>query len=343
MITLKSPQPNALVSLQTEEHRAFLEDEPRRARMDGGKTFCYYDLKREGVDASFPAPILFSWEGGEAKEGEGALYTLLISEREDMQGALFYMTPRQEQEVYNLKVGTRYFWCVQQNGKRSEILAFDTALILPRALKIENISNVRDLGGYLVAGGRVRQGLVFRGGEFELHGHLTAAGAEALLRLGIRTELDMRGEAIGKVDFTTAETLGISRRLVPSVPYSEIFKEENRASVAEFFKTFTQRESYPIYFHCWGGADRTGTFAFVLGAFLGMPLSALIDDYEFTSLAVWGTRTRNYGLFQEFLERFLTLSGDTLFQKADTFLKEYGALTEEERRTLYEILVEPFS
>ena len=337
MIELKSPTSGALVPLQTEAQKAFLKNEKHRAELDGKLTFRWYDLERVGEDSTIPLPVSFAWEGC---EDEAASYYLLISEREDMKDSEAFITKKTAYEVYNLKAGTRYFWCVRQNGKSSRVFSFQTEGALPRFIKLDAISNVRDMGGYAVEGGRIRQGLLYRGGEFELHCHLTEEGAGTLRRLGIHTELDMRGEAIGKVEFTSAEALGVRRVLVPSVPYSGIFKEENRKNVRSFFKTLAHKSYYPIYFHCWGGADRTGTFAFVIGAFLGMSLGALIDDYELTSLSVWGTRTRNYGLFQEFLADFNALSGATLKEKARTFLKEYADLTDKELETLFAVLVE---
>ena len=337
MIELKAPMQGASVPLQTEAQKAFLKDEAHRAELDGNLTFRWYDLERVGEDSSIPLAVSFAWEGS---ENESASYYLLISEREDMKDSEVYITKQTALEVYNLKSGVRYFWCVRQNGKSSKVLSFQTEGALPRFIRLDAISNVRDMGGYAVKGGKIRQGLLYRGGEFELHCHLSEEGGETLCRLGIRTELDMRGEAIGKVEFTSAEALGIRRVLIPSVPYSGIFKEENRQNVRRFFKTLTHKSYYPIYFHCWGGADRTGTFAFVIGAFLGMSLEDLINDYELTSLSVWGTRTRNYGLFQEFLASFRALSGESLQEKAETFLRDYAALTAEERARLYTVLVE---
>ena len=42
--------------------------------------------------------------------------------------------------------------------------------------------HVRDMDGYKVREGRSRQGPVFRGGEFELHMHLSEDGTKELRR-----------------------------------------------------------------------------------------------------------------------------------------------------------------
>ena len=217
MIKLISPGDGQEISLQTEIQKQFFADELHRAQMDGALTFQWYDLKRQGEDHSAPAPVVFSWQESECGN-EHAAYYLLVSEHADMRAAWYYVTEQTEHAVYNLKVNTAYYWCVQRNGKRSKIASFKTADTLPRCIKIDHISNVRDMGGYRVKGGRIRQGLLYRGGEFELHLQLCDKGARELLRLGVRTELDMRGEARGQVDFTTAEAIGIARIYVPNEP-----------------------------------------------------------------------------------------------------------------------------
>jgi protein-tyrosine phosphatase len=316
MLELITPAPNATVNLQTETQRGFIRDEERRAGMGGSFSFHWSELQKQGEDLSSPLPVTFSWmDTEEALVAEKGYFYLLISEDRELRDPWLYSTADTVYDVYNLKAGAVYYWCVQRNGKRSEVSSFQTAWDLPRCVKLDGNSNVRDLGGYPVEGGRIRQGLVYRGGEFELHMHLSPAGVEDLRRLMIRTELDLRGEARDQVDYTTAELLGIRRVYVPSVAYDELFKPEQKTALHSFFKVFTHPAAYPVYFHCWGGADRTGTLAFILGAFLGMSLSDLICEYEFTTLSIWGTRSRNYLGFQRFLLKLNALPGDTLREK----------------------------
>jgi len=338
MIKLTSPQDFAKICLQTPEQKEFLANEEYRAKMDGNKTLQWYNLERIGEDFSAPLPVSFSWEDDEDK-GDASYY-LLVSERSDMKDAWFYITDDLSYDVYNLKVATKYYWCVQKNTKRSRIGSFETELTLPRTLKTDNVYNVRDMGGYKVEKGYIRQGLVYRGGELEIHMNLLKQGAEEFLRMGIRTELDMRGEAAGVVDATAAEALNIKRVFIPCSPYADVFLEESKNSVKNFFKVFTSPKNYPIYYHCWGGADRTGTFAFILGAFLGMKLEDLINEYEFTTLAIWGIRTRNYKDFAKFLELFNAVPGETLKEKAETYLKEFAGLTDKQLNSIYEIMVQ---
>ena len=341
MFVLRSPADRSTVCLQAEAQREFLLDEKRRAETDGALTYKWDDPEKQGTDHTAPEPIPFAWAEIQEKkeENEGPFY-LLISETADIKDPWTYVTDKDSHLVYNLKTDTEYFWCVQRNGKRSEVFSFHTSPALPRCIHIGNLSNVRDMGGYPVAGGRIRQGLVYRGSEFELHMHLNHDGIEEIRRLGIRTELDLRGDSVGRVDFTSAQAIGIKRVFAPIIPYTKVFEKEYSRDIKRFFKTFTVQKNYPIYFHCLAGADRTGTLAFILGAFLGMRLEDLINEYEFSSLSIFGIRTRNYGEFREFLQMFMKLPGNTLREKGCSFLREYAGLSEQQLSRIRDMLIE---
>ena len=52
--------------------------------------------------------------------------------------------------------------------------------------------------------------------------------------------------------------------------------------MAANFRVFCRRENYPIYFHCIGGADRTGALAYVLNGVLGVDRHEMETDWEST-------------------------------------------------------------
>ncbi len=59
------------------------------------------------------------------------------------------------------------------------------------------------------------------------------------------------------------------------------------------FKLYTVEDNYPILFHCTSGADRTGTFAFLLEGMLGVALDDLYRDFELTCFSMGGKRWRS--------------------------------------------------
>ena len=212
----------------------------------------------------------------------------------------------------NLEVGTRYYWRVGCRGKCSwdchpkhgctnctvyaetPISTFVTEDVAPRWIALEGrVGNVRDLGGRTTSDGRrVRQGLVYRGqglndnsatGEIPGRNRLTVEDVRYLTgELGIRTDLDLRGP--WETADMAVSPLGEGVRLVvrSSPCYKGIFEAAGRKTMAENFRLFCDRANYPIYFHCIGGADRTGSLAYVLNAVLGVSRRELETDWEAT-------------------------------------------------------------
>lgn len=340
MLQITHPKEGDTFSLLTDAHRRFIADEKNRAMASGNLTFHWYALVKEGTDNSAPAPVLFAWEADEKTASSPGLYFLLVSEKQDLQDPIVSPCEAMELDLYNLKTGTEYFAAVQKEGERSPTVRFRTADEVPRCIYCEGLPNVRDMGGYRVNGGKIRQGLIYRGGETETHIHPTKEGFAALRQLGLRTEIDMRGEAVGKVHFTAMELLGVKRELLPQCPYEEMLAETNKDACRAFFSVLSDPASYPVYFHCWGGADRTGSFAYILGALLGMSRDDLIFDYEFTSLSVWGMRSRNYDKFQQMEEELLSFPGRTLTKKVEYFLVNRIGITARQIHAIRNILIE---
>ncbi|NIY15094.1 MAG: hypothetical protein GWM98_09410, partial [Nitrospinaceae bacterium] len=73
----------------------------------------------------------------------------------------------------------------------SAVASFKTDPSPPRWIRVPGITNVRDLGGWPLPGGRrIRQGMVFRSSEMNGHLNLTSRGKHILEEeLGIRTDL----------------------------------------------------------------------------------------------------------------------------------------------------------
>lgn len=336
-VRLLSPAPGAVMNLQTAAQKAFLDGEAVRAQLAPDNNIRWFAPEKSGQEFSRPAGILFSWEDTEA--GTRA-YVLRLSESPDLSDAWVLTAQGTSLPVFNFKVNTTYYATVEtaDGSARSAVLCFRTANTLPRTLRVPDISNVRDLGGYAVPGGVVRQGLLLRGGELEAHMTLTPEGEQALGRLGIRTELDMREEAVG-LAFSAAEACGIERISVPVPAYADMLRAMYADACRRFFAVLGEPERYPIYFHCWGGADRTGTAAFLLGALLGLTEAQLVNDYEFTGLSVWGTRSRNSDRFADFLDGFRDLPGATLREKAAYYFHEMLGLPDAWENTVRRVLI----
>ena len=219
---------------------------------------------------------------------------------------------RIEVPMANLEIATHYYWKVTCRGRcgfgcgphhgckeckklaESVVSEFVTEDFAPRWIAIEGgVRNFRDFGGRLgLNGRRVRQGLVYRGqglndnsvtGEAKGRNRLTVEDVEYLTgKLGIKTDLDLRGK--GEIADMKGSPLGSSVNFIwhSSQCYRGIFTDDGKRVMAKNFRVFCDRANYPVYFHCIGGADRTGSLAYVMNGVLGVSRHELETDWEST-------------------------------------------------------------
>ncbi len=256
-------------------------------------------------DRSLPAPVAFRWEA-DCDSCRGITYRLEVSTEPALTGGVkLEGLTRNWAEVYHLCVATRYYWQVNASigGKpagKSHVNSFVTSAQMPRWINVPGLTNVRDLGGWPLPGGkRVRQGMVYRGSEMNSHLSITEEGRRVMVEdLGIRTDLDLRREdAHPALDIKSVDWVNI-----PVLPYGYITEDEQKDAYRRIFELFARPDAYPVFFHCWGGADRAGTLAFLLNAILGVSFQDLARDYEFTSLSLWGARSRESAEFNQIME-----------------------------------------
>lgn len=308
MIKPIHPENGASICLNTEFQMDFLNSDRSDVIPD---SVVWNDLKKSTQgDHSQPRPVELMWENGTANK-------LIIWENGGEKRV--FECCGNNASVYNLKADTVYYWCVQGDGDTSKVFSFTTQEAMPRWINVDGITNVRDCGAWRTLDGkRIRQGLLYRGSEMNNHVNITSNGLDTLRRdLNLKTVLDIRAERE-----QVCNVYGGAYLNVPVLPYAEYLqdKETNK----RIFDILSDESNYPLYFHCWGGADRTGTIAFLLNAVLDVPYESLIDDYELTSLSVWGIRSRNTALFDGFLKMLNEYAGDTVNEKAKSFMISCG-------------------
>ena len=282
-------------------------------------------------DRSFPNPVRFAWEPLSPAPGE-VVYNLRISRDPDFRDPhVNRKIAGYSYEEPNLHIGTRYFWKVVAHGSNgavaeSPVWTFDTPEQPPRWIHVPGITNVRDMGGWHLPDGRaLRQGLIYRSSEMNSHVDITDEGKRVLLEdLRIRTDLDLRGggEAFGPV----LDPALVQWVHVPIAPYKNITEDTWSGGYRKIFSVLAEPSNYPILFHCWGGADRGATVAFLLHALLGLSVSDLIRDYELTSLSIWGDRSRTSKEFQSLLQALQPFSKhpDDIHGQVRAYLQSIG-------------------
>ena len=250
---------------------------------------------------------------------------------------------KQKTELYNLYRGATYKVRVtaldaQGNAIETQYGEFQTTSLGPRVMNIDGICNVRDLGGYQTSFGKtIVQGIAYRGGALTPPTNTTAYDSVSLTEegkrymsevLGIKGELDLRNAGESGVEGDSvipgATLTYITVSGYESIHTSTTYQRRYR----EIFNYLADENNYPLYFHCTGGADRTGTLAFVLQAFLGVSELECIQGYEFTTFSFYNTRSTQTGEyadnFQMMLDYFDTYAGDTLQEKVQNYLLYIG-------------------
>ena len=325
----------------------------------------FYDPK---INLHCPTPVTFNWQS--ISEEYSGPFKLCISRTPTFESAVSYLTESRSISIYNLKTDTTYYWKVKAEKMEiaSEVRSFKTAAT-PRLIAAGTVRNVRDIGGYRTGNGRrVRQGLIYRGGELvaapytcfdegRQQNHpqsLDSIGLNVLKNeLRIKTELDFRRPE--ESDNITESALGPEVRYirVPIRPYGDVFGSAKNGQelpmigdlYRKVFEVMSNATNYPLYFHCWGGADRTGTVAFLLNGLLGVSYTDLIADYELTSFSQ-NLRTaryfdNEYSSFADFIAKFEKYARpeETISTSIERFLRSIG-LTAQTIQNLKDNLIE---
>ena len=245
-------------------------------------------------------------------------------------------------EVYNLYKATTYYVRVSAFTRKGELVEkqegeFYTTDLGPRFMKVDDVRNVRDLGGYTTTDGKtLAQGIAYRGGCLTIPpnngqmNQISEAGKAYMSDvMGIKTE----------IDFRTAQEAGITLEQGSVIPgatlhyltlngYGEIFKGWYDGEMLQFFTMLSDENNYPFYIHCTGGADRTGTVIYLLHTFLGVSELECLQGYELTSFSSYGLRDTKSGGYKEswdaFMEKLNAYAGNTKQEKAETWMRLIG-------------------
>ena len=292
----------------------------------------------QGVEEkSRPLPVSFEWSASGAAVTS---YTLKISRSPSMENALEYTATGSPYDVYNLMVGTQYYWTVTANAgeKRTEsgVASFTTSSLLPRTLYVDGVTNCRDLGGYTTADGKtLHQGYIYRTGRFnssdkdECIPEVTETGKrQALYELGLKTEIDLR--KIAEASNITASVLGDGVNYVACpMDYGTDILVTGAEEIRHVFSVLGDPDNYPVFFHCHIGTDRTGLIAYLINGVLGVEKEDLYTDYLFSNFGnIGGSRSKST-INQKYVTTLDIYDGNTLSEKIESYLYSIGVMEED--------------
>ncbi|MCR5351830.1 MAG: tyrosine-protein phosphatase [Bacteroidales bacterium] len=275
--------------IENEGTRKYLETVDYSDDPDYTLSFAEAYYKEQGATDE-PRPVSLTWTGAPATR-------ILMSTSPEFENAFEVAGTHSPVKVYNLIPGVKYYYRVFCEHK-----VLKTGCVIPVGplRMIEGISdNVRDLGGWKVEGGHIAYGRVYRGAQ--LSTRMPDSGKDIFLhQLGISVDLDLRGikriEArVGQaIEGTVYLKLPVEKNLGRGTGNTQELYQQAIRSIIGWLG-----EGRNIYFHCAGGADRTGSLAFLIEALLGVSESDLSKDYELTTFAGQNTRLRNFRATEE--------------------------------------------
>ncbi len=317
----------------------------------------------QDADTYYPVPVTLKWRTA----GLADSYEVLLSTNADMTDAKTYTTIENQLVLESLFVGTDYYWQVNAvcgEEKSAVVSAHFKTANSPRTIKVDGVSNTRDIGGMLteldldgngvVEQYRIKQGLVYRGAALD---DITDEGISYLVNdLGIKLDLDLRGSGtdpdnpIERAQPLTDDDVGYvlyDGRYYLHETYG-IDKADSQAIIGQVMKEFAKAEQYPIYFHCAIGRDRTGTLAMLLEGLLGASKNDMMMDYEMYIFSESAYTTTTVAYFKNAIAKpydwiVNNYSADTytFADSVERYLTEACGVTADEIRTIRDQLLEP--
>lgn len=165
-------------------------------------------------------------------------------------------------------------------------------------LKVEGTYNIRDLGGYPVAGGATTARHIFiRAGNLD---QLPLASQQQLIDYGVKTVIDLRdeweAEKYPNVFESSASVKYINLPLIGNaLSQNKTWKAETQhyEGLHELYGKYLERcqpqigtiftsmaeSTSTVIFHCYAGKDRTGIIAALLLGVAGVPEQLIAKDY----------------------------------------------------------------
>ena len=255
---------------------------------------------------------------------------------------------------HNLKINTQYEYDVtavysDSVSFTSERSSFKTTDKGPRNLFVENVMNIRDLGGH-----GIKQGLIYRSGRFNESDGTTKIDDVTKMRmnveLGVKTEIDLRRD--NEFGGITVSPLGENVNYVHLPMYyggeniltytgeSSGVTYNNPAQIKLFFETLANENNYPIDFHCAIGKDRTGCMAYLVEALCGMEEEYLYRDYLFSNFAKISGMCEVTDIDDRYGATIKAYEGATLQEKVFNYLNQEIGVSTDNLRAIQNILTD---
>ena len=255
----------------------------------GGVDVCEMLNRNDYGNKTENYPIQLTWNNGKETFNSATLKFWSENDQSDLRTVTVGANATSA-SLQNLYRATNYkAQLITDSGKASDIYEFTTG-DYPRVLSFGGIANVRDIGGYMTSYGvRTKQGLLYRGyyiddGNPSSHGknytEETGRINSEVLKIGVELDLQKSSETGGR---TKSALSGAEYKCLTLVSYENFLGQASYQNLPAVLDLIANADQKHVYFHCWGGADRTGMLAFFINAICGVSYTDLIEDFEITT------------------------------------------------------------
>ena len=249
-------------------------------------------------------PLTLSWND----ETNSSPYTIQFSLKENFDEILYEESGLIESSfVVDNFIPGKYYYRIKNSADRfSDTDSFNLS---NQVRMISGLSNTRDMGGWKIGNNkRIKYGLVYRGGE------IFANCDDIYSTLNIKSDIDLRKSSTVAI---TSPAPSIDNYIYAGlsafdimIPQDNPVKEQIHNQYGDLLQynsyseasvnglkngllAYADTSTMPSLVHCTGGADRTGTFCFILESLLGVSYEDACRDYELTTICIGGMRVRS--------------------------------------------------
>lgn len=238
------------------------------------------------AENSFPNQVTVTWNHTVPSGKTIKNYAIVTGQESDLSdGYTITGTTAKSISFYNPFLGTNYFKVVANfTDSTSEVSPIKTFLVdetAPRNVKIDNLSNCRDMGGRTnFSGGKIKQGLIYRTAE-------TGSNPSSAIKEEMLNRFKIKSEIYVKDGGGSSSPLGSSVKFFNcsmdygSTPYSNMCRNAER--LRKVFSVLGDVNNYPLFYHCRIGTDRTGICGIAINGVLGVSFNETIQDYAFSN------------------------------------------------------------
>ena len=276
------------------------QDQANFLKFNETESKSYYDITQSDLNkynaygnqnVSTPNKVTLKWDYEVPSDKELKRFEVTFGQEEDLSdGYVVAGSKNNNISFYNPFIGTNYFKVTAKfaddTEEESDIKTFKVEDIAPRNLYAGNMPNVRDMGGRAtVAGGRLRQGLIYRGAgnRFDNSSQINDECKNILLnQLKIKTEINVADGTSNNMGLE-GTTLQNCFMAYGAVPYSNLAR--NSVRIRQIMNILADEDNYPIFYHCRIGTDRTGITGMMINGLLGVDFEECMQDYLFSNFA----------------------------------------------------------